>query len=298
LEQGPLMFRWRHLLPWMLLALVVGCAREQTVRPGGFDALRGGQAPPEADSVLMDVAVIERPVGDRYLNGELWDWTDQHPGSPEQNAALEDNGLRVGRLVGSTPGQLQALLTSKRHCVIRWRQFLPVGRSVALTVGRKVPEARYQVGQDPEVALEQAQSYLLAMPELTTGGRTRLQFTPQFKYGGTVAEYQAAPDMSGWMLTYGPRSKTYPALGWEVSLAPNEYVLLGATLDNPQSLGYQLFVQDDGQTVTQRVVAIRTGRRADFDDLPGEPTERFAAGTPTAPLALQATWTTARGSRP
>jgi hypothetical protein len=293
------MSRWRHLLPGLLLALPLGCATEQAVRPGGFDALRGGQPPLGPDAVLMDVAVIERPAGDRYLNGELWECADEHAVPLEQKTVLDDNGFRVGHVIGSTPGKLQALLTSERHCIYHRRQILPAGKSLTLLVGRTVPEARYQIGQEPEVVLERAQACLVAVPTLTRDGHTRLQFTPQFRHGETLPEYEAASDLSGWVLSYGRRNKTYPALAWEVSLAPNEYVLIGAAADNPQAVGYQCFVQDDGEAATQRLLVIRTGRQADLDDEPpAEGTDRLPADAAAAPLALQATWVTARGHRP
>ncbi len=291
------MSRWRHLLPGLLLALLLGCVTDRGARPGGFDPFRAGQASLGPDAVLMDVAVIERPLGDRYLNGALWDCADEHAVPLEQKTALEDNGFRVGHLIGATPSKLQALLTSERHCVKRLRQILPAGKALTLQVGRPVREARYRIGEEPEVVLEEAQACLVTLPTLTRDGCTRLHFTPQFRHGETVPEYEAAPDLSGWVLSYGRRSQSYPALAWEVSLAPNEYVLVGTALDNPQALGYQCFVQDDGQAVTQRLLVIRTGRRADLDDdPPADGAERPAGAAP--PLALQATWTTARGSRP
>jgi hypothetical protein len=291
------MGRWKHLLPVLLLWLVAGCATEGSVRRG---AGPGPQPPIGPDGVVLDVVLLERPVGDRYLNGALWGSADEHAVPVEQKALLEDNGFRVGRLVGATPRELQKLLTSKRYCVTSWRQLLPAGKSLTLTVGRPVPEVRYQLGQEPEVVLEKAQSFLVVVPTLTADGRTRLQFTPQIRHGDTQAEYEVPPDRSDYVLTYRQPQKTYPSLGWEVTLAPNEYVLIGAALDRPQSLGYQCFIQEDDESAGQRLLAIRTTRSAaEVRDEPAPAAPDMAASTSLAPpLALQANWTSARGSPP
>jgi hypothetical protein len=297
------MCRGWHLLPGLLLALLAGCASRQTVRSGGPDP---GQAPLGPDGVVLDVAVVELRAGDvlhlRYINGELWESTDEQVVDPEHKAVLADNGFRVGHLVGTTPNRLQSLLTSERYAVIRWRQILPAGKPVTLTIGRTVPEMRYQLaqpGQEGEVVLAKAQSYLVTVPTLTADGRTRLQFTPQIRHGDTVQQYRAAPDRSGWVLSCGQQIQTHPALGWEVTLAPNEYVVVGAATDNPLSLGHQCFVQEDGQSRVQRLLLIRTSRSADAPAAPPVgPAEEVPQGSLSSPLALQASWSTALGTRP
>src|SRR2546422_2803409 len=77
---------------------------------------RPAAAPLPPDIVQMDLPMIERPVGDRYLNQELWANTDEQIVGPEYKAAVDDNGFRVGQIIGIPPGRLQALLTSPRSC--------------------------------------------------------------------------------------------------------------------------------------------------------------------------------------
>ena len=289
------MCRTRHALPGLLLllGLTAGCATERVVRSGG-----GPPAPPLGpDGVILHMVLLERPVHDRYLNGGLWDGIDEQTVALEQKILLQDNGFRVGRLVGATPRELQALLTSERNCVECWHQILPSGKAVTRPVGRPVPEMRYQVGQEPEVVLGKAQSFLVIVPTLTADGRTRLQFTPQIEYGDAQPEYRPAPDCSGWLCDYRRPNKTYPELSWEVTLAPNEYVVIGAAPDNPRALGYQCFVHEDDESSGQRLLVIRTSRSgADLQSpLPPAPDDAAAL---TSPLAMQASRTTARGGLP
>jgi hypothetical protein len=293
------MGRWRHLLPMLLLGLAAGCITEQSARRGA-GAAPGPQLSIGPDGVVIDVVLLERPVGDRYLNGALWSSADEHAVPPEQKVLLEDNGFRVGRLVGATPRELQKLLTSERYWVDSGRRILPAGKSFTLPIGRPVAEIRYQFGQELEVVPGKAQSFLVMVPTLTADGRTRLRFTPEIRYGDTLPEYQVAPDRSDYVLTYRQPRKTYPSLSWEVTLAPNEYVLVGAAFDRPQSLGYQCFIQEDDESAGQRLLVIRTGRStAEVREEPAPASPEAAASTSLSPpLALQASWATARGSPP
>jgi hypothetical protein len=289
------------LLPGLLLGLLAGCATSQPLRPSTWlDRIRSGQTPLAPDGVIVDIVLLERPVGDRDLNQEVWNNTDEQVVPLERKGSLEESGFRVGHVIGMTPERLQTLLANDRCCVNRWRQILAADRSLTLAIGRVVPEFCFQMRQDGQptlVALEQAQSHLVVVPSLTKDGRTTLQFTPQVQYGETVPEFQAAPDRSGWLLNYKRRSHTYPALAWEVTVAPNEYLVIGANFDNPQSLGYRCFVQEDDQVAVQRLLVLRTSRsQADGGEESGE---TVVHSSPVVPLALQASWaTTVRSCQP
>jgi hypothetical protein len=292
------MRRRTGLVPGLLLVCLAGCAHEQSVRRPNFldQAAQTVLAP---DGVIIDVVVIERPLRDSaYLNQELWDCTDEQVVSLEHKAVLEDNGFRVGHVVGMTPGRLQNLLTSQRWCASHWRQILSAGKSATFTVGRTVPEFRYRLvedGRPADVALEKAQAFLVVVPTLTADGRTRLKFTPQIQYGDPLRDWRPDPERQDWEVSCRRRSLTYPDLGWEVTLAPNEYLVIGAVFDNPQSLGYQCFVQEQDQAPVQRLLAIRTTRST--AEAPADPAELPESSTADThlppPPALQAMWGTA-----
>jgi hypothetical protein len=301
------MRRARGLLPALLL-LLVGCATTGTLDESASlrqartpaERVRASPAPLVPEGIIMDVVLLERPAGDAYINEELWCGTDEQPVPLEHKALLEDNGLRVGHLVGMTPARLQELITSQRWCVSRWRQILPPGRPTHLSVSRPVPEFRCQVvhpRKTEEVSLEQAQAFLVTVPTLSGDGRTCLKFTPQLQYGQEHQEFQAGPD--GWSLGYRRHRRTFSSLAWEVTLAPNEYLVIGAALDPPGSLGHQCFVGGDGPARVQRLLLIRTTCPAPEppENAPDAPPPAAARGGP-APLALQVDWITARGSRP
>src|SRR5438477_11120266 len=61
------------------------------------------------DGALLDFALVERPLGDTFLNEELWCSTDNQVAGLENKALLEDNGFCVGQVIGINPGKLQGL---------------------------------------------------------------------------------------------------------------------------------------------------------------------------------------------
>jgi hypothetical protein len=287
------------LLPAVLLALLVGCAADQPARPGALveRLCRFRALPPNA--VQLEVELIERPAGDPYLNDDLWAITDEQVVDLECRATLEDNGFRVGQIVGMTPSGLQSLLTSPRACINRRRYLLGASESATLVLGTTVPHSSFRVmqeGEPVEVNLDQAQFGLLVTPTLTGDGRTRLHFTPQVQYGENLPDFSVALDgsgyPSGYVLEIKRPSRSYPALSWDVTLAPRQYMVLGTRLDRLDRLGSQCFLQPDGPVPVQRLLVVRTNRAAvtsEEDDGGASPRDDHAGHYPP-PLALQATW--------
>jgi hypothetical protein len=248
----------------------------------------------------MDVAVVEQPLGDGYLNGALWDLVDEEV-LGDRKTLLQDNGLRIGQVGGSLPPPLQALLTSERSCLHPRRIRTRAGTPTSLALSDTPRACRFEVRQDEAgtpVRLDMGVYVLEVVPALTDDGRTCLRFTPQVKYGPSRLTPVAAPDRSAWSWQMQQATEAYAGLSWEVKLRPNEFVLVGTRLDRPQSLGHQAFVQVDGTNPAQHLLVIRTGR--------GLPPVQTAAGAADSederdsppPLALQAGWSAARGTAP
>jgi hypothetical protein len=291
----------RALLLGLLTVWVMGCASDKPSQAvAWFERWRPFQGPTGADVVQMDVAVLQRPINDPFINQELWVLADEQTVPLERKAILEENGFRVGQIGGLTPARLQAMLTSEQSCVDPRRLYLHAGNPTTLTLGPQARSCRFRIapsGQAEPITLEQAVCTLSVVPTLTRDGRLRLQFTPQVRHGEANRSPWAADDRSGWVLQSDRPSEAYPALAWEVTLAPNQYVIVGARAERSESLGYQYFLRWDEPVPVQRLLVIRAcpAGAPPADDLL-EPGEDAGRGERTAPLALQAGWITARGS--
>jgi hypothetical protein len=83
-------------------------------------------------------------------------------------------------------------------------------------------------------------------------------------------------------------------------LGPNEYVLIGACYDRPDTLGHRCFIGKEPPNPAQRLLVIRTGRAPECAGITAGAAESDESLPPTqeAPLAFQAFYTAARGYPP
>lgn len=287
--------RYRDLwLPALLLGLLCGCATEQEFRQ---DRVRLSHRPLPQGGVVIDVVLLERPLGDPYIHSELWSCTDEHIVGLEQKQTVANNGFRVGQLVGLAPSKLQALLANERVCVQRERLFLPAGGSKTIQLGPVLPQCEFQVPRQGEpivVRLELAQCGFVLSPSLTNDGRTRLRFTPIVQYGQSVPQLRPVPDLATWELQHERLQKTYVELGWDAVLAPNTFLLVGTTLDEPSSLGYQAFAANGERVQKQRLLLLRTTRALGETEAQNPRDDSATGGATVPPLALQASMASAK----
>jgi hypothetical protein len=274
--------------------LLAGCASGITVQSSAFhDSLRGSQGLTGADVIQVDVALIESPVGDRYLNEELWTVADDQVLPLERKSLLEDNGFRIAQVGGIPPAQLQALLTSERSCIDSRRFHLHANTPTPISLGSPISECSFQVhpsGAEQPVTLEHVSCSLLIVPALGAEGKTKLLFTPQIESGNAEKFYGAAPDRSAWILQEQRPTVKYTALSWELSLDPNEYVVVGACFDRADTLGRTFFVRTDQPAPKQRLLVVRTSRVlppvGSAEDQ--KPSSGDAASDAVPPLAVRA----------
>src|SRR4051794_34331530 len=103
----------------LALVLALACAAVGGCflgKPGHVTALLPGRAPFDGptgeDVVLLRVALLERPTGDRCLNDELGRLADEQAitladkVNLERKGELADNGFRMGQIGGQPPASL------------------------------------------------------------------------------------------------------------------------------------------------------------------------------------------------
>jgi hypothetical protein len=265
------------LLPGLLIALVAGCTCPSASGPW-WERFSPFQGPTGPDVVQMTVALIERPADDAYLKDELWMSADGQAVALERKAVLEQNGLRIGLIGGITPAPLLALLTSEKSCPNPRLIQLRAGNTKTLEIGPKLASCCFRLHLENEslpVEVEQAVCLIQVQPSLTRDGRTRLLFTPQLRHGEPKIAAQPSADRTRLVLQEQCSTETYTSLSWEVTLAPNEYVVVGARADRPGTFGHRTFIRQDEPVPVQRLLVIRTNRPPPADpaeDDEGEPT--------------------------
>jgi hypothetical protein len=280
----------------LLAAPLAGCAPtpvdRSTVRGAG--GLLGG--PTGRDVVQLYVALIERPLDDPALNGKVWELVDEQNVrldreiSMEHQGLLADNGFRIGQVAGSPPAELFAMLNSDRSCPRLRRVSLHAGKVSEIDPGKVWQHCRYQLHRDgttTTIDLEQAACQLAVVPTLDDDGKIQLHFTPIVKHGKPSLDTKPSQDPSGslyWDRKVEQPTESYEWLGWDLSLAENEYVLIGCRPQRDDTLGARCFLDADAATPVQRLLVLRVAH-GPADGAPDEDAVR------AAPLALQASWT-------
>jgi hypothetical protein len=286
------------LLLALVLASLGGCF---TARPEPdltrHDAQLPFTSPDGDDFVRMEVALLECPVNDRYVNGELWDFVDESDNAARK-AALHVNGFRLGNLGPTLPDRLVDLVTSERNAANVRERRVPEGEPATLQVGPSWTHCRYELDRDGEpiaVELDQAQFALevVASPP-TKDGRRTLRFTPLARHGVPQMQPRSVQDPSGvlrWELQTSVAVERYPWLSWELTLAPHEYAVVGTQAAQAGTLGQRTFLHTEGVSLVQRLLVLRVVPRP-----AGWKAEEHGKGPP--PLALQAVWGAVRGAGP
>jgi hypothetical protein len=283
----------------LVAAMMPGCFTLLGGRTGGrpsdtrSDPLAG---PPAANVVQLDVAVLERPAGDDFLNRGLWELADEQVVSLERKPELDDNGIRVAQVGGQPPAGLQSMLTSPRSNPEPHRARVPAGNCVPVALGPASPYCWFRVhgdGADRTVELRDAAYYIDIVPSLVEDGRVGLHFTPRIKHGPSTLAFAPQKDPSGalrWDRAERQPEEEFDRLGWDVTVAPNEFVVIGTRPDRPATLGQACFLPVAQGPRVQRLLVIRTARCAAVQPHSGEQPGLVM------PLAARAALQAARGT--
>lgn len=252
----------------LLLGTLPGCLWNDERTPSAHTGLRTPFSLQGKDIVVMDVALLEAPLGDRYINSSLWQLADEQIIPLQKKSILEQNGFRIGLVGNSPPSELLMLLTSPRSCANPRRIRFHTNREDVppLVLGPKQESVKFELrkGKEKEVIqLVQAELQLKIEAEFTEDGRTKIRFVPQIKHGEINLElWKPRPDRSGWMLEPNRPTKAWASLAWEVTLAPGAYLVIGGRYDRPGTLGHASFVRREESVPVQRLLVLRTSRPA------------------------------------
>jgi hypothetical protein len=289
----------RALLPAVLVGLFMGCTSGAPVRSlAWFKASPAFRGPVGADVVQIQWALIERPIGDRYLNDDLWALANEQVIPLERKDVLDDNGLRIAQLGGLVPPELQTLLNSERSNPEPHQRQLRAGQAATLPLGpvREMshinPPTGMRLPTDPPGSREvtNAQFSVIVTPTLTSDGKTRLAFTPQIQHGESRRVIKPAEDGSGWTCREQELAERFNDLRWDVTLVPGEYVLVGCWFHRPETYGSECFLRVDEPRPVQRLLVIRTTRQPPDSNTESSTDTSEEAGTVARvmPIALQA----------
>jgi len=279
--------------------IVLGCFSPQHERTAAlYQSQSPFQGPTGENVVQLLVALVERPVGDYAINGEIWELADEQGIELEHKALVYDNGLRIGQFGSLPPASLRDLIRSERSCANPRRIRLYSGNSTNVVLGTTQSHCAFQLVNDDDktlVELDQAQCQFQIVPTLLSDGHTRLQITPLIKHGQPNFAPHAIQEPSGtlrWEMLVQQSVETYANLAWQQTVDDSDYIVIGTRLELPDTLGQRCFIQMDSDPPVQRLLVLRALRGG----LDAIPVEELLSRSPS--IAAQAGLSTIRGVHP
>jgi hypothetical protein len=257
--------------------------KARSFSPTGFDKVFD---PAQAEGLFVESVLIERPVGDPFLDRELWSRA-RTALPPQMDALLAENGLRVVVLGGNLPAEFQQLIESETDTVNPYSLTFANRREAVLPTAGPHKKCEYEIladlaGEKRTIALEEARGGILVRPSLN-GNRVKVWCEPRVQHSERRDWIRPTADGTDFVLRSEVPTERYPEVGFEVSMAAGDYLVIGSPAAAEGTLGSALFSVEAGTRPRQRVLVVRAGWRGERPE--GLPIQPSPAG---APIAAQA----------
>jgi hypothetical protein len=262
----------------VLCAAVAGAGCKKPLTPAGrpgAPTVAHSLAPAiTPDGLFVESVLLERPVGDALLDRDLWAVTVP-AGAPEARTLLTENGLRAGVLGGNLPQQLQDLLESDADAVDPRGLTFNLRKEAVLPTAGPLDPCKFSLladlaGEPKAVELKHARCGILLKPQPAGAGRVRVWCEPRIQHGERRDQYRPNEDGTEITKTEEAPLEKFPTLGFEVTLGPEDCLVIGWSADQPDTLGAVLFGVEVDNRPRQRVLVIRARQmsRPGTADLP------------------------------
>ena len=253
-----------------LATLLVGCSLNRStsdVRPTNLIARIGGQGGQviEPKRCLLTVVILSRPLHDETINDVLWRGVDEQLVGSETRRALEDNGLRVGVLTGALPAEVDALVKAPPpHKVEPVKYILPDGEPAQIRPVPAVQQASLFLSRHGQVTgkeYKDAGGILRATTRYEGTSSVAVRLVPEIQHGPVTQSFGAlssgglyAPQQ--FALKNGQQEEALRELTANLTLQPDQAVVVGCRPDHPRSLGAFLFTEPEpgSDRLLQKVV--------------------------------------------
>ncbi len=258
------------------LLAVAGCAldkpqnqpRQVFNRIGGH----GGQII-EPRRCLIRVAIIDRPFRDPAINEAVWRVADEQVVSPAERKALEANGLRIGRIIGELPREIESILKEegpRAQKVVPLNILLESGEQTLVSTSPRIARVTLLVNRDDRVTgrdYQDASGYLRLTPRHEGAHAISLRMVPELHHGPIQRTFPTLPNASGFApqelsVRDAQKEEAIRELTVDLNLEERQVAVIGCRPDNQASLGTFLFSQAavENDERHQRLVLIWASR--------------------------------------
>jgi hypothetical protein len=270
---------WLAILAGMAacgLLIVAGCAMD---KPGSrpqqiFNRIggHGGQII-EPKRCMLRVVILTRPFNEPAINEVVWRVADEQIIPPAQRRALASNGLRIGRILGDLPAELETILNAggpQNPQVIPTTLLLESGEQNLINVSEAVEQATLLINRDNRIEggdYQAVSGYFRVTPRHQGAHGVAVRLIPEIHHGPLQRTFPAlngTPGLAPQQLSVrdGQKEEPFLELTVDLELEPGQVAVVGCRPDSPSSLGSFLFSESpsDRDQRHQRLILIWASR--------------------------------------
>ena len=237
------------------LLIVAGCALD---KPGSqpqqvFNRIggHGGQLI-EPKRCLLKVVILNRPFNEPAINEVVWRVADEQFISPAERHALEANGLRIGRIIGEVPQDLETILNEgmpENPKVLPSKLVLESGEQTLISISEPVEQASLLVNRNDRVSgkdYRDASGYFRLTPRHHGAHGVSMRLIPEIHHGPLQRTFPALPNSAGFApqglsIRDAQQEEAIPELTIDLLLEPGQVAVIGCRPESQGSLGSFLF---------------------------------------------------------
>jgi hypothetical protein len=220
----------------------------------------------------LDSAVVGRPLGDKLVDDGIWRVADEQVIPPETRAKLEANGLRVGLISGSLPGEvLEAFHPPAPQREVEWvHVVIPEGDHTPIVPGATSESVTILLNHAGRVEgrdFKDAQGRLNITAHQQGAWGISLRLVPEVVHGPihrSIAPLANAGQFAQkeFMIRDGQQEDVLRELAATIDVQPGQFLVLGCRSTQPRSLGSFLFTQAEPNSdrLIQSILILQASR--------------------------------------
>ena len=240
------------------LVVVAGCALDNPEnRPRQvFNRIGGhGAQVLQPRQCLVSVVLLDRPFRDPTINEAIWRVVDEQVIGPAERKALAVNGLRIGRIIGELPREIDSILKEEQGPnqtkVVPSNILLESGQQTLISTSPRVAEVNLLITRDDGVTGRpdrDASGYFRLTPHHHGEHAVSLRLVPEVHHGPIQRTFPSVPNAAGLApqeltIRDAQQEESLRELAVDLVLEEGQVAVIGCRPEDPQSLGTFLFSQ-------------------------------------------------------
>jgi hypothetical protein len=238
------------------LVFVVGCSLDKDgIQPKKTFVRIGGHSGQiiEPKRCLLKVAIISRAFGDPAINEAVWKAADEQIIPPKDRGAWEANGLRLGRIIGELPLELEAIMndTTSAQKVSPTNIFIESGEATLIKISDPVEQATVLLNRDNRALgsdYRDVSGFFRATATHEGANNISLRLAPELHHGPIQRTFQTVPNAAAigpqeFQINNGQQEDTIRELATSFTLAPGQLAVIGCRPEQKRGLGTFFFTQ-------------------------------------------------------